>query len=302
MKKVLFSCLFGDYDFLYKFPKEQLGWTKVLYTNNKDLKSDDWDIEYVESDSDKLMSRKFKILNMFSEYDQSLYIDSTFVPIRKLDSFVSPFKSGVALNKHPRAKCAYQEAETVKQKKLDNIDVVNKQIERYRLEGFPENAGLWRCGIMVRNPGDTLNLNNIWWNEVSNNSWRDQISFPYACWKSGITPQMILPGVTTSYFKQSLHKPKPLGYFEVVNIPLNEEVNRKISSVSKQNWILVGNIPHPENHIKSNPNTHLFVTDQGLLFPRWIHDYIQIDQSNKRRWDLQFKHIVSVYDGKIIPI
>jgi hypothetical protein len=299
MKKLLYTCLFGDTDDLKEPKKDMFGWDLVCYTNNKDLTSVNWDIEYVEGDSDKLLSRKYKILNNHPEYDITVYADATFQVKRNLDWFVGSKKSGIHLNRHPQRKCCYVEAEIVKSKGIDKKEIVDKQIERYRLEAFPENAGLWRCGIMVRNPKETQELSQAWWREIEQGSWRDQISFPYACWKSGVTPNRILSGITENYFQQSLHKQKLQENFDVIHFL--DISNMK--EVPKKDWIVVGN-PGKDHRqlIKENPTTHLFVGDQVIIIPRWLHDYIPIEFNNKRRFDLQYKHYVEAYNGNVVEI
>lgn len=70
---------------------------------------------------------------------------------------------------------------------------IKRQIRRYAEEGFPRCFGLTENGVMVRehNNKDCIRVMETWWEEVLNNSRRDQLSFMYAIWKNGFTPQDI---------------------------------------------------------------------------------------------------------------
>lgn len=47
MRKVLYTAIFGNHDKL-KEPVVTNGWEYILFTNNRELKSDIWDIRYVD--------------------------------------------------------------------------------------------------------------------------------------------------------------------------------------------------------------------------------------------------------------
>ena len=88
------------------------------------------------------------------------------------------------LFKHFERSCLYQEAEVCKAMGLDSLNIIDKQIQRYRAEGFPENYGLPECGIILRNKSEKSDaVMNVWRQEVNNGSRRDQLSFMYAVWK-----------------------------------------------------------------------------------------------------------------------
>src|SRR3546814_11941908 len=77
MKKICFTSIFGPYDSLKEPLNPNPSWEFVCFTN-QDLKSTTWNIVKVEGDDNKKLSRKYKIPNLFPEYDLSLYIDATF--------------------------------------------------------------------------------------------------------------------------------------------------------------------------------------------------------------------------------
>lgn len=279
MKKIAYTCIFGDSDPLKEPLKTTPGWTFVCYTDNPSLTSKTWDIELVGSGDPKKMSRYVKCLNHFKEYDISVYIDATFQIRRTIDLFALNKRNGIWLNSHPQRRCVYEEAQIVIEKNLDSPETVLNQINRYRQEGLPEQNGLYRCGIMVRNPKDdrVTELCDLWWQEIEQGSWRDQISFPYACWRTGVQPNTILHGITTNYFKQHLH----------LSHPTTE-------------WLYVsdsGEPPKPayeeyKNTIDRYDTAHLILLKDGFLTPLWLQNYINPKVGRDR-----FAELVKILNG-----
>lgn len=276
MKKICFTSIFSDYDDLKEPQKPSPDWTYVCFTD-QDIKSDTWDIVKVEGGDSRKLSRKYKLPNLFPEYDLSVYLDGTFeIKRHSLDAFALSKTDGIWLNGHPQRNCVYEEAEIVIEKNLDDEAVVRKQIERYRAEGLPAQGGLWRCGIMVRNPKDEkiTEMCDLWMKEVENGSWRDQASFPYACWKTGVVPNEILHGITTQFFKQHLHKARPT-----------------------DDWKYVGEISDFDEKAltKKYPTAHLIVLTHGILHQRWLSNYISLRNGVPR-----FIELVKILNGIVV--
>jgi len=62
----------------------------------------------------------------------------------------------------------------------DNPTVIRKQMEKYRLDGYPKNNGLISSGIIFRRHTFKISqLNEAWWKEIMKHSRRDQLSFNY---------------------------------------------------------------------------------------------------------------------------
>ena len=55
---------------------------------------------------------------------------------------------------HPARKCIYKEAEACIALKKDAREVIEKQIARYRAEGYPKNAGMFETGVVLRRHGN----------------------------------------------------------------------------------------------------------------------------------------------------
>ncbi len=95
---------------------------------------------------------------------------------------------------HPHRTSVYQEAEAVISMGKDSADTVRPQMARYRADGFPDTARLSTCILLVRRNCEQIKaLEQLWHNEVSLGSHRDQLSFDYCRWKLNV-PIAYIPG------------------------------------------------------------------------------------------------------------
>ena len=121
----------------------------------------------------------------------SVWVDANLelrVPPHKLAAFVDT--EDMATFAYPPTfgprDCAYQEATACIDRHKDSKALITDQMARYRTAGFPEHAGLAETSIVVRR--DTPSIRTfceVWWDEVRRGSRRDQLSFNFACWKTG---------------------------------------------------------------------------------------------------------------------
>lgn len=81
--------------------------------------------------------------------------------------------------------------------KKASSDDINKQIEKYKAEGYPEGIGMVETCVLLRKHNDIkcVLFDNAWATELLEQSHRDQLSFNYICWKQGF-----LPGYLTNEF------------------------------------------------------------------------------------------------------
>ena len=66
------------------------------------------------------------------------------------------------------------------------------QTGAYLLEGFKDDYGLYDTGCLYRNFSDekVYIMMRQWWDNINNYTHRDQISFPYVCWKNNYMPDI----------------------------------------------------------------------------------------------------------------
>ena len=216
MKKVIYTALIGDYDNLYTSVVPKLDdWDYICFTNNKKLKSNFWDIRYIENTdnlSNVKLARKIKIKfdKFVNEYDIILWKDANLIINTDLNLFIKNnlFNYDLVLSKHFQRNCIYKEASELISlnyaKKLD----VEKQINSYKKEKYPVNNGLVETGLMIRrNNNDIKRFCNLWWNEVKKFTHRDQLSFNYVLWKNPLNINIIKsPFRYSREFILQLHK------------------------------------------------------------------------------------------------
>jgi len=101
---------------------------------------------------------------------------------------------GIALHKHPRRDCIYDEAEASLGAESQNGKYeglgIEEQVARYWDEGHPKNAGLYACGTIAWDRGDpkARRLGLEWLGECARWTYQDQLSFPVVCRRLGIQP------------------------------------------------------------------------------------------------------------------
>ena len=194
-KKVVYTCITGDYDSLCNPKFITDGFDYVCFTDNKTIKSDVWDIRPLPKETEGLSQvkkQRFVKINphlLLSEYDMSIWVDGNVTLKGDLNKFVKSVMTSVCsvyVPKHPQRNCIYAEANVVVKMGKDKSDITKPQMERYRKEGFPEKYGLLQSNIMLRkhNKLDCIKLMEDWFKELKDGSHRDQLSFNYASWKN----------------------------------------------------------------------------------------------------------------------
>lgn len=122
------------------------------------------------------------------DYDFSLWIDGSvrlLVPARDLvEKYLG--EADIALFRHTTRECIYDEAEICAKLRLDDPAIIEAQVAKYRLEGFPAKQGLNEGGVILRRHGPLMeHFNDAWWSEYCRHSCRDQLSFNYVFHKLG---------------------------------------------------------------------------------------------------------------------
>lgn len=86
--------------------------------------------------------------------------------------------------KHPDRTCIYQELSACIRLNKDNELLMRRQIARYKEYGYPPYSGLVETACILRRKSLAVSaFNKCWWQELKQNSLRDQLSFNYVAWK-----------------------------------------------------------------------------------------------------------------------
>lgn len=124
---------------------------------------------------------------LFKDYEAVIWVDTSIMIVNDLKPLIRSFlKSGKAIGSTPHSlrKTAYEELEACLKLNKDNPEIMRKQMEVYKSEGF-DGKGLAENGFLLFNVKHPLlgPILETWWQQICDYSKRDQLSFGYAHFK-----------------------------------------------------------------------------------------------------------------------
>lgn len=198
-KIVIYTSIFGNYDPLIE----------PLFISDK---CDYWAITDQEIPNDSVWKKyDTKIIPGFNELDGyhkskfckmfphilfpdnnfSIWVDGNVQIVADLFPFVDRLQDDkfIATFQNPFHDCIYTEMNYNICENNVSIDALIEQVKFYKEEGFPKHFGMREMTIIVRehNRLECKKLMEFWWEQVNKFTMRDQISFPYVIWKSGMS-------------------------------------------------------------------------------------------------------------------
>jgi len=192
---IIYTAIFDNYDNLHEplvfIPDtEHICFSNYIRRNTKSA----WRIKKVDLPLDGFRKNRYYKINCHKELPKDeiiVYIDPTFMVTKDFSHLVEKWlgNNDIALMNHPKRKTIYEEANYLiraKPHKLDSIDIVKKQMDKFRTDGLIDDRVVQGGFIVRRNTKELGNLNKVWWDIVKNYSKRDQLSFSYASEKSGV--------------------------------------------------------------------------------------------------------------------
>ena len=197
-KIAFYTCLFNKYDCLNELDqklKNKFNFFVITDEYEKKLKC--WNIIKVKKKnlSPFLFSRFFKMfpnkISVLKNYKYLIYFDANIeikYPILKLVNRFIKSKRCLALFKHPERNNIYQEGKkNISLKNIESKDF-QKQLNFYDKQKYNSKNDLSENCIIFRKHNDKklLNTMKIWWNITRKFCKRDQLSLPYARWKTKI--------------------------------------------------------------------------------------------------------------------
>lgn len=198
-KVVIYTAIIGGYDMLRQPSYLLEGYDYICFSDQPIVNPGVWQVRVpplLGFDNIRL-NRFIKLMpHLFlSEYQKSIYIDGNIEIIGDVTLLLksSLQTHPIAVFAHPFRKCIYEEARQCIVDDLDNVGSVFRQIRKYARSCYPSNYGLVEANILFRRHNDVnvMNLMEGWWQEILENSRRDQISFNYVCWKKGMVYQSL---------------------------------------------------------------------------------------------------------------
>jgi hypothetical protein len=229
MKVAIYTSIFGEYDNLIEDQIKLDGFDYICFTD-ANIRSSTWEVVKstpIYKDSNR-NAKKYKILphRYLKNYDYSIWIDGNIKVVgdvtKAIDDSVYKVYDHNQTKLDPRD-CLYEEANAIftmgynntmrnPTKGIlnykDNPYIMEKQINRYKVEGYPKNNGLATNPIIFRRHNDksVIDLMESWWEEIKYNSRRDQLSFDYICWKKNFKYSLLLGDSRDNEFFKSMGK------------------------------------------------------------------------------------------------
>ena len=215
MKIVVYTTIFGRIDQLWSvcpitrgkatyvcfsdvLRKEMGLWSGRQLSKKSLIASPTWNVHQVKQQwNPRRTARHYKCLphRYLSDADVWIWMDCnvrlTIPPEEAVNRWLC---SDLATFKHPDRDCLYVEAAFCAKRNDDTPAILKAQVERYRKAGMPARWGLAETGLMIRrNTPAICKFNESWWGEINRGSLRDQVSFPFVCWMTGIR-WTVIPG------------------------------------------------------------------------------------------------------------
>jgi len=184
-RKIIYSAITGDYVSKDTAPHYQIpeGWEYRLYSDNPKVNPTHL-IEDKLGLGSKKLARHIKLMPWeYFDFDVCVWVDgNTSFDASKIDELA---EHDFVISKHPQRDCLYDEAVAIVKYGKDTQENMDRITERYAREGVPKNVGMVASHVIVRkNTEENREFCRRWWEEVQDNSHRDQMSFNYVLWKN----------------------------------------------------------------------------------------------------------------------
>lgn len=198
MKIAVYTFITNNYDTLRKYnPEYQKEADFFIFTDNFDNQLINEGFYKalkikLKGENDRYTARYHKINShlFFNDYDYVIYQDGTTMmntisPGQLIDKYLSD--ADITAFRYPDEDCTYIHAEKCKEAGRLITEPVDKQMNYYRSEGFPEHFGFSEVRVVLRkNTMQIKKFNKLWWKTFSKFLTCDQLCFDYCVWKLGI--------------------------------------------------------------------------------------------------------------------
>ena len=215
-KVIVYSCLIGDYDNVTSFNKQK-GFDYILFTDQK-IKNTNWTIFPIPEEvlklnvSDIKKQRYMKIHphKFFKNYDLSLYIDANYEITGDLNDYLINTLNPLDHIYIPHLQFGRgikQAIQTAVDRKLDDVELLNKIRDRYNQSKILDKTGIVNAGLIIRkhHTKDCIKLMEKWWEEVRDYSHVDNFAFDYAGHMTGVRFLYTSYQFALFYFKVHKH-------------------------------------------------------------------------------------------------
>ncbi len=196
----VYTCITGDYDNLKEIPKIEKGIDYYCFTNNKKIKSNTWNVIYIEDEnlSNVQLARKIKILGheLINDYDILLWMDGAVTFKKNIKDFINTYldeKDVFVCFKHGERDNIKDEANACYRFDKESKENINRILKFYEDEKYLFDNGLIESTVYIKRPKDKVvqDTMKLWFSMILNYSTRDQLSFNYCIYKTGLKVKWI---------------------------------------------------------------------------------------------------------------
>lgn len=305
-KICVYTCITGDYDNVNELPFKEKGVDYFLFTNNKKITSNSWNVIYINNvanlDNVRL-ARKIKVLghDLLKKYDITVWIDGASYIRRSVCEFIDKYcdfkKYDLIGFKHRERDCIYDEALECAKVLKDNKDILKKQISIYKKDNYPRHNGLIESTILFRKNKSTKlsKTMTMWFNEIKKYSCRDQISFNYVAYKTGLKFNLLDFNVfDNDYFGWRKHVVKK--NIKKFSVYFGDDDLFDFDSIISEDYKISGNLYSGRFKVKKNCNLMKiqFCDFSGIEFNNLLFD-CNYDSYNLVNWSLYYDK--KLFDG-----
>lgn len=136
---------------------------------------------------------KLHVAELFPDAAAVLWLDGNIQPRGDLAPWagtrLTTAPLGVYL--HHRDRTTAQAVEGAIRNRLDEPQVLYQQLRLQQLSGFRDDCFFTTSVVLYRPSPALAQLVEVWWDWVAHGSWRDDLSLPYALWRTGMSPSLL---------------------------------------------------------------------------------------------------------------
>lgn len=196
-------------------------------------------------------AREIKILphRYLSDYDLSIWLDGSRLPRASMVDLARKYlqKSDLCWKQHHFNRNIYREARSILKNRREDPYVVGKQLEFYEREGYDGKNDRNRlaetfCLFRRHNESAIVDFGERWFDQVLSYSRRDQMSFNYALWLTGLPSVRIAHAeMTRCLFKRKYHHRRFPQAIRNVTVTKASWANRDVTHAIREMVRLSGN-------------------------------------------------------------
>ena len=219
MKKniCVYTCITGEYDNLKEIENLEKEIDYYCFTNNKNIVSKTWKVVYIEDNklSNVQLARKIKILGhsiINNNYEVLLWMDGAVVFKKNIMDFIKYYltdEDNFVAFEHGNRNNIKDECNACVRLKKETKENVYKILNFYRQENYPDDNGLIESTVFIKRMNNDLvdATMRLWFDMILDYSHRDQLSFNYCIYKTGLKVKWIKEKVfNNDWFGWENHK------------------------------------------------------------------------------------------------